>query len=911
MIPRPPRDKALSQSTSRTSASRGAIGSQVVRVAGLSSSQLPVWNHGEVVALLDEDRRLATLLSARREEAVERLFEIIASWAPDDRRTLLTWKRHCFNQRSIRKYRSDPLWAVANSATGEILTEVARLEDEVEALEIRLGDLYGSVAQQEEEAIFACAEEPAFARGLALSSPSVVDGLRRHAKRGLAPRKTTKLRQSLARYLTRAGMKLSPYSTFTVLALARSDAISDPRSAVRIVSGERTERSMVRVKRYLLDQVCALLFLRPETWRRLSLGLNPSLEALSSDHYRFVRLARLAADSSGQDLDRVPASQVKIRIGGDLVPTLCRLLESGLLPFGRLARELADTLGDTESSADDAVSLTESWLVQLVNAGVLEVKAPWNSFEPRLEDAMLRYLEQQPEAERWADSAAVNHLRRLIELEKSFATSSAPLDSVRAIDRSIITLYECIEQRVNRGQHRPLKRAPEASYYEDVFWAPADRRTGGLVELERTRMERVHHVCDVVYQLGSVFSPHHDMLHSVHHALTRKLSDEASISFLGAFAEVRDTWAAYCSSSDRPTGKPFDPFNAPSVRDLEACRTALRGELAAAEQLDDVEQRFELEQLSAILREVPAELLPSISTCAFVQPGDAAGDTWVVNGMFAGTGRMTARYNILMEPPGEAPYVTERIAHSHFADRHGVPTELVDVLFTKGNTVNVHWPQTRRLVITPGETCFLPSEKLLYLRDLQLRWTRDGGMQLVDSDGQRILPCFLSPLQEGFAPSVIRFLCLFGVHSAPMPFLRTQHATSHEGEEYRRVSVGSVIFGRRTWVARAEATPSGKPGAATWLAVNRWRRRWGLPRQVYFQTSSEASRAQSKPQYLDFASPSLCELFMASTHRCSPTTRVRLVEALPRPDDFPEDPDGGRRGIEVMLEALPGHWESP
>jgi len=58
-----------------------------------------------------------------------------------------------------------------------------------------------------------------------------------------------------------------------------------------------------------------------------------------------------------------------------------------------------------------------------------------------------------------------------------------------------------------------------------------------------------------------------------------------------------------------------------------------------------------------------------------------------------------------------------------------------------------------------------------------------------------------------------------------------------------------------------------------------------------------------KPQYIDFSSPSLCGLFVASLQKRK-AEHLILEEALPSPNDFPLDTMMNRRGLEILIDSL-------
>jgi Lantibiotic dehydratase, N terminus len=207
--------------------------------------------------------------------------------------------------------------------------------------------------------------------------------------------------------------------------------------------------------------------------------------------------------------------------------------------------------------------------------------------------------------------------------------------------------------------------------------------------------------------------------------------------------------------------------------------------------------------------------------------------------------------------------------------------------------------------LLPGETADLPPERLLRLADLTVESRPGSALRLVGPEERRILPCFLSPLNAAFLPEVLRFLDLFGARpERSLPWPRT--AERGDGWEVaRRRMVDTVVLERRRWTIDAGGVPALEVGAAAFAALHSWRRRLGLPDQVYLwekERTDELLGEVWKPQYLDFRSPSFVALLADALDRGSGPTA--FVEALPRPEDFPLDPEEGPRAFEVVLDSL-------
>ncbi|MGK5739880.1 thioesterase domain-containing protein [Micromonospora sp. URMC 103] len=121
-----------------------------------------------------------------------------------------------------------------------------------------------------------------------------------------------------------------------------------------------------------------------------------------------------------------------------------------------------------------------------------------------------------------------------------------------------------------------------------------------------------------------------------------------------------------------------------------------------------------------------------------------------------------------------------------------------------------------------------------------------------------------------------------------------------------RITLDRLVVARRTW-----RTTVGESGLATvtgerkrFLAVRAWRRRLGLPEQVYVKLGTE-----TKPCFVDLSSPAFANMFCAMVRaaRGDGGDCISLVvsEMLPTPDDaWVPDADGRRYFSELRLHVV-------
>ncbi|SCF04666.1 Lantibiotic dehydratase, C terminus [Micromonospora viridifaciens] len=126
-----------------------------------------------------------------------------------------------------------------------------------------------------------------------------------------------------------------------------------------------------------------------------------------------------------------------------------------------------------------------------------------------------------------------------------------------------------------------------------------------------------------------------------------------------------------------------------------------------------------------------------------------------------------------------------------------------------------------------------------------------------------------------------------------------------------RITLDNLVVARQTW--RTTVGESGLAAATRerdrFLAVRDWRRRLGLPEQVYVKLGTE-----TKPCFVDLGSPAFANMFCAMVRaaRVDGGDGVSLVvsEMLPTPDEaWVPDGDGRRYFSELRLQIVDDHRE--
>ncbi|MEM6453513.1 MAG: lantibiotic dehydratase [Acidobacteriota bacterium] len=877
----------------------------IVRVAGLPASVLQDFADPACIDQLARIRALEADSAVRRQAVVDWLFGQLPSLDPDVRRDALALKRDCFNGRSIDRHRRRRHWPrFTQLPGGEVLSQLGDHEDALAAARERFDARYTSQLEAERRSLIQHMDHPEFRRGLALSSPLLIRQLARLARKPVDAygRRERKAERSALRYLSRAAAKLSPYSTLTKLGLGMAPP-EGPSPNAQFVGAAWQERSLMRAKRYLIDQCTELLLRHPAVRGQVSIVVNETLEDLGDGRFRFLRPFSMKLDAEAQQLRTVQPSQVTVKLNGALIDWLRQTLDA---PMNHA--QCVDALIEAFDAADDPEleKVLRAHLEKFLDIGFLVQRYPWSSYEPHLEQRLLAFLENLPERAQLAQPIAV--LRRLVDLERGFAAADDPSAALAAIEAAIPELFDAVKAVIDLEASVRLERHESHNIYEDIFVTAGDTPNGEIAQLSHSRAKEILQAGDLMWQLGFLFEKKHDFIFALDELMRSRWPERETIPFLALFTEAKALWSAYLTHLAEMRTEAFNPYGLPVVEALEQHRERVRLGIDQLETPADVGLALPMDGLTALLDEVPARYRPPVGPCLFVQATDRSGEQWMAHRMFEGSGRFSSRFTPLMTGDVLDGYIDRFLARSQVEDGLGTG-ELVDTIFTRGNTVNLHWPQTPRILETPGEYTTLPAERRLAVRDLSIRRGQArGALTIEDRDGKRVIPCYLSNLHNAFIPSLLKFLDVFGTVARGGFGPRNMSAEVDGAYVLPRMTIGPLVVRRQHWYVQPENVPdlTACEGAEAFAQLDDWRRRLGLPDRVYLiEKVANKSMAGDvfKPQLLDFRSPSFMAIFQTALAAAA-GRQVVLVEALPDPDDFPIDGSGEPRGLELMLEAL-------
>ena len=881
----------------------------IVRIAGLSADELSAFEDSRVAPCLEELRTLEAALEAARQGLVEPLYEAVQGAEKAHRRGLLGVKRDCFNGRPLGRWKARPEWPVIEAAVGPQVREIVDLEAQRDASLDALRKAFGKQLQREEEGLLRLTQDRSFVRGMGLSSLILGQTLERVAAGGkLKGKRRRRMFISLLRYATRAALKLSPFSTLTPVGLGRLTEADGGAAEPLVLETDWQSQSGVWIYRYFLDQLVDLFGSHPACRAGLGLRINDTLETLPDGRLRFLRPRRWEAgqgEREGRLVRRQPAL-VKARLTSPVIEHLRTDLARTTRPHSEVVERLLEVF--PERSLDEATSFVN----RLVDIGVLLLVPPWPTGEVDVQGRLLDYLQSLPSDP--AMQPVVQNLGEFVPMLREFATSEQP---TRSIARGKELAESLAAQALEVSDLDPSVAffAEEHDHYftEDVFVAPAEGDRHAVLTLPADEVERLAHSVAPLARLAGVQNMNADYLISLADAGREQWPNETRVPFLDFFEATQPVYQEYIRFQmghrrlDSPRLFSFNPRSLDGITQFDASRREVAAGLKHC--LEETDQGWELvhSKVSALLDTLPPALAACRDFNAFLQPYEDNGRRWVLNDLFEGAGRMSSRFTTAMPESVRQHWSDSLTAHSSVG-LWGRSVEIIDLLCPEGHTLNVHAPQTRRTLVLPGESVDLEPERQLRLRDLWIQLDQPPFPVLADARGQALAPLHLGGVVVRYMPSLFKFLTFFGTTELGY---RIPTAKSYESHDDLRVmdrhTLGDVVYRRKAWtVDRAKAFPKFEAlrGVDLMLAVDDWRHERGIPDQIFMQEPVEGGlkNPHRKPQFIDFTSPSLVELFRMILQNDFPT--FLLAEALPATHQHPRASDGRRRAFEIQVDTF-------
>ncbi|WSL80844.1 lantibiotic dehydratase family protein [Kitasatospora sp. NBC_01266] len=879
----------------------------MLRVAGLPIEAVQRLRsprlHQRAEELLTEEQRL----SSAGAELSDRLGALVSQFEDDQlRRSVLSLRRQVFNNRLPSGLPAAlDLARRLGGPTGEALTDWLTARRRHALATAAVESLYQRELEAGRAELRGLAQQDRIRLGLLLASPTLEGQLNAFVRAaGLMPDKRgRKLERSLLAYLYRTACKTSPFSTFTSLAVGRFA----PGAAAEVAVGQEWT-GHPRLNVVVLARLAQAIVDNPR--RRGDLPIAPASGlALGEGRIRYVRRSTTAGDDSRSvAFDRATDRVFFLRRSG----LLERLLELFRQRSDLRCAEVRDWLGEHAGAEPEEA---ERYLSALLDLGLLQLPAlavdvhdhdPLRSFQ-----AALRALDR-----RWAEALA-DRLDGPADWINDYR--GAELATRRAILSHLRT--ELLSLQMELGAESAS--LPQLLLYEDVTAAPTRADLG--------RWQRL--AAEPLRELSAVFPAYDPMLVQrltlkgffvMRHGRGGRCDD--LLTLVHDFHEdIFDRYLEY--SAALPADSAAGELNWLGLSEITALDLA-RDDFAAgmrrcwAELPEGADElRIDPEQLRSAAEHLVPVARGFEPQSHFLQLAEREGDPLVVlNNSYGGIGFPFTRFTHCFEQraeQGEWPQASLADGVSRSL-RDWQPDGAVFAEITAGpatTNLNLHSPLTDYQIACPGEVSSAPPASRLPLEDLYVVHDEAADRLVLRSRrlDREVVPLYFGYLVSEALPEIPRTLLLFAptfrVHLDA--WRAVPQGPAVDGVTRRpRVRYRSVVLHRRSWSADCAVLPAREPGEAEshwYLGWQRWRRRHGLPLQVFArfqeQRAKEGEFGGGKPQYVDFASPlSLLALEAAMAGRPG---RIVFEEMLPAEDELQTHSPQGRHVAEFAVELVP------
>jgi hypothetical protein len=850
---------------------------------------------------------LESELAGCREALADRLHDAVPDAAPELRRLLLAVRRDCHNGRGIARHRRSPQWPLVADAAGPLAGQVGELEERVADGWAAFRGEYEAERDRQRGALREPLRDRAFMRGLALASPDLYDACRQLAASPTVARKHAKSEAALLRYVVRAALKTSPFSTFTPVSVGAADGDAGT-AGLRISGGETEPRSLVRLKRFRLGQLSDALCRYAPFRDGLRVVLNDSAEDTEPGRALLLRPGCWEGAADRGTLRYRADALVRVGIAGPLVRRAMELLAEGRHTFGELVARI-----EGEGAAEDAAS-ARSQLERLAELGMLRLVLPWPSQAGHLEARMCDALRALP-----YDAALepfISRLERLVALEEGYAQASDPAAALREMRRLVDELWDAAAALGGPSFAGTAYRGT-ARYdlYEDVLLVPGGAETAPAFHLSGDAARRALRSAEPLADLAALCDDRQDFRAALAAFAAETWPGRGEVGVLELFSAAQPLWQEYLAFraagfQERDPGRTWNPRGLPEVETLRACRAMVMDRLAGCvETLPDGGACVDEDRLRSLIGAVPSGLTDGggAGACLFLQPASRDGSLWRLNAVREGTGRCGSRYTPAM------PAALRREYAAHLRARgtvtvDGERAELLDLFAVQGDTLNVHAPQTPAVLAFPGERTGVAPHRRVPLGGLRVCFDGGGGrIALRGVDGRRFVPVHLGLAYEAYMPPVVRFLMALGPSERGSILPPAPERAEGDVRIRARTTLGNLVVHRRAWsvpAAPLAAALAATDDARAFADANRLRAGWGIPERAFVREAMTHPLAGTvrKPRYVDFTSP----LFLSVLRELAATgeERITVEEMLPDPAMLPRDAAGRSRAVEVLVDSL-------
>ncbi|MFC1432249.1 lantibiotic dehydratase [Streptacidiphilus sp. N1-3] len=783
----------------------GLADTVMLRINPLPGRRLGTSELTAAVRVLVETEQLCAALA---DAACAELFDLAAGVTGRERQRILDLKRAVFNHRSPDPATDDPGWPTATSAW-----LAAKQRSDLARSVLTTG--YDTCLARERAGLAETITAEPFQLSLALTSPQVLEAVRRYARSGGSPSKRDrKSERGILQHLARAMVRTSPLARFTAVGFG---SWSEHGSTLdRTVFQRRRAHSALSMDRVLVSTLATGLLPAGDTVAR-----SPSLRVMQGSvrfHHRDGSQVRV--------LSAPLTAQLRI---------LLDLTAMGPVTTADLGRALADRTAVPLEDAERIVGAACE--AQILVAG------------PVLDEQAVDPLQAARELLRDHAPAAADALAGVSAELGRMATATVS-ERVALLHR-----LESAQHQLNTLGSRPVQLHVNEDYVLEPF------------EVSPAGYEQALDDAAEVAGFASVFDRHHELRALLCTLFVDRFGPGASVSLIDHATDLVTGVLSREGEIEHGAAEDFGPPDGSLAQLLKVREGAVR---AVAERIarhsakGSAAEELVLEPglLSELTAALPERFGRSAASYGLLVQPDAG--RLVLNGCYAGHGLLGTRFlGADRDLGGRAAESVARRAEAVFSADGARPREDRGL---HGVNINHRIPLLER-EITPEEWAGIR---------LAHDTARDE-LVLLDPDGVRVRPVSLGMRWLELFPAPLRLAMWLAETSRVMvDSFGWEQVPALDGTVPQRtvstprLAVGRMVLQRRRWYPGADFPsvpgPEGPAGHLVDLTV--WRAAHGVPEEVViksdlgsgFLSHEETTRnylvnhRREKPQYADLAS---------------------------------------------------------
>lgn len=928
----------------------------ITRVGGAPYSLLSQLEVSSVQPLIEKQRSLETKRAEVATTFSDEVYQLISSQTDGKiQNKLLNLKRSIFNLKKLGEADMNTASSWLDSRTSELYNEYQELSAEIAGIDQELEKMFNAEVLETRNKLAEMGGMSSIQKGLLLSSQPLLNNVEDYRKqdRSKVRKKELKTEESLVKYLTRMTAKTSPFSTFTNLT-TNTYGTGGAKPVGFELNGEHEIYSHISLNNNIYLFLKGLLQRFPEIYRNFELRLNPTL-SLQDEVYVF-----LTNNNNVEAFQRVPYNPV-IELFYDFLQE-----KTEGISYGDMVKEIIEgEYIDAEApELEEYINQLINFGFIEYNIGVSGIDPFWDLKLAEVLSGfahtsvhippMIESLKTARDHAKAYGKADVAQRRELLQKAhetiremcmKLHEAAGLPADERKSREElEAEAVRRAQEKKANPEDKKPEEEdkkpedevfthshntyftfKPEHIFYEDT--------TANIVPIadKRAMTDLLGELKTLVYSFSD-FDGFLDEQEKMTEYFTTKYPSGSAIPVMQYYEEffrdIKVPEAKHLKElKEKKDEKPADPL--PKVElttkrsESNSAKMDAITEMVKAKISDPTLVNISAEELAKILPTKPLEG----SFGAFVQPFYENGELKLVaNSYFPGFGKMYSRFLHIF--PDQ---LTEDLRKSNAPDNEMIYIENVDASFFNAN---LHPPLMPFEIWMPGGQNTLPAEKQIPVTDLEVLYNADTAeLELRHQpSGKR---CYVFDL--GFQgmrgrSQLFQLLSKFSPCKALFWMAMSSsvnlaiHPDALEKQKEGPIIMPRIVFNdkiviqRKRWVIRKEFLEMPVAGEEEWQAfkrVNNWRHKLGLPDEVFVfltnfgemetldaEQGKKIGRDGYKPQYINFNSPLLVNLFDKMLDKVPVT--MRIEEMLPGPSGMLESSDGTKWVSEFVIQWSDG-----